>query len=221
MTETVTLARPTPTLNDARNDTGRVAFCGPYVLSAISGFPISRIEDVIRQHREVPAGRKPVVRGTYADEVEAALSAFGYRMDLKDSFMHLARKARPSLLAWMQKPRSTWSSYILAIHKGKEGHWILVRGVRMCDTFTEGRWTFVVDGPHRGCRIMEVFEVKRATDALDRTYDFAGRPDFAEPPCAAANGRASCAAPGSAAAAGLDGAGVGPQPAEALEWWGT
>jgi hypothetical protein len=30
----------------------------------------------------------------------------------------------------------------------------------MCDTYTEGRWTFVVDGPHRGARIMEIFEVE-------------------------------------------------------------
>jgi hypothetical protein len=40
-----------------------------------------------------------------------------------------------------------------------------VKGVKMCDTFTEGKWTFVVDGPHRGCRIMEIFEVKKAHDA--------------------------------------------------------
>ena len=48
------------------------------------------------------------------------------------------------------------------MHKGKEGHWILVKGVKMCDTFTEGRWTFVVDGPHRGARIMEVFQVRKS-----------------------------------------------------------
>ena len=40
--------RITSSLAEARNDTGRTAFCGPYVLSAITGFPISKIEDVIR-----------------------------------------------------------------------------------------------------------------------------------------------------------------------------
>ena len=64
----------------------------------------------------------------------------------------------------MQKPRNVWAHYILAVHKGKEGHWILVKGVKMCDTYTEGRWTFVVDGPHRGARIMEIFEVRKALD---------------------------------------------------------
>lgn len=165
MTEQLTSGRLTSGLEQVKNDTGRVAFCGPYVLSAITGYGISKIEDVIREGRDLPPGRKPVVRGTYSDEVESALAHFGYRMELKQSFMHVGRKERPSVWTWMQKPRNAWAYYILAIHKGKEGHWILVKGVKMCDTFTEGKWTFVVDGPHKGCRIMEVFEVKKAIDA--------------------------------------------------------
>jgi hypothetical protein len=165
MSEHLTSGRMTSGLDQVKNDTGRVAFCGPYVLSAITGYGISKIEDVIRDGRDLPPGHKPVVRGTYADEVEAALAHFGYRMEPKESFMHKARKERPSVWTWMQKPRNAWVYYILAIHKGKEGHWILVKGVKMCDTFTEGKWTFVVDGPHKGCRIMEVFEVKKAIDA--------------------------------------------------------
>ncbi len=155
-----TPGRTTSNLADARNDTGRTAFCGPYVLSAITGYPISKIEDVIRAGRNTQ--RKNVVKGTGSDEVEAALSQFGYAMALKEDFMPRPRKERPTLWSWMQKPRNAWKHYILAIHKGKEGHWILVKGVKMCDTYTEGQWTFVVDGPHRGARIMEVFEVSKA-----------------------------------------------------------
>jgi len=151
---------PRSSLADARNDTGRTAYCGPYVLAAITGYSISKIEDVIRGHRESP--RKTVVKGTGSDEVAAALAQFGYEMTLKQSFMSRPRKERPSLMSWMEKPRNVWAHYILAVHKGKEGHWILVKGVKMCDTFTEGRWTFVVDGPHRGARIMEVFEVRKS-----------------------------------------------------------
>lgn len=157
--------KTTSSLNDVKNDTGRIAFCGPYVLSAITGFPISRVEDVIRAYRELPVEKKPVVVGTYAHEVAAALDAFGYRMELKSSFLHLARKERPTLWSWMQKPRSAWAHYILAVHKGREGHWILIKGVKLCDTYTQGRWQFVCDGPHRGARIMEVFEVRRNMDA--------------------------------------------------------
>jgi hypothetical protein len=155
-------ARVTSSLNDVKNDTGRMAFCGPFVLSAVTGYPISKVEDEIRAFRAMPAGRKPIIKGTYAEEVAAALDHFGFAMELKQSFMHLERKARPTVWSWMQKPRSAWAHYILAIHKGKEGHWILVKGVKMCDTYTEGRWTFVVDGPHRGERIMEVFEVRKS-----------------------------------------------------------
>jgi hypothetical protein len=157
--------RMASSLNEVRNDTGRVAFCGPYVLSAITGFAISKVEAEINRLRELAPGERPVVRGTYADEVEGALAAFGFEMRLVTGFMERPRKERPTLWTWMQKPRNAWAHYILAIHKGKEGHWILVKGVKHCDTYTEGRWTFVCDGPHRGARIMEVFEVRRRLGA--------------------------------------------------------
>ncbi len=158
-------AHTTSSLNDVRNDTGRVAYCGPTVLSAITGYSISKVEDEIRRYRQVPDHRKPVVKGTYAEDVEAALAAFGYRMHPVQTFLHLSRKERPTVWTWMQKPRNAWAHYILAVHKGKEGHWIQIKGVKMCDTYTEGKWTFVCDGPHRGARIMEIFEVKKAIDA--------------------------------------------------------
>ena len=155
-------ARLTSSLNEARNDTGRIAFCGPIVLSAITGYSVSKVENEIRAFRDPESERRPIVKGTYTGEVAAALAHFGYRMDLKESYMSRPRKERPSVWSWMQKPRNAWVHYILAVHKGKEGHWILVKGVKMCDTYTEGRWTFVCDGPHRGARIMEIFEVRKS-----------------------------------------------------------
>ena len=155
-------ARLTSSLNDARNDTGRIAFCGPIVLSAITGYSVSKVEDEIRAFRNPESEKRPIVRGTYAEEVAAALAHFGYSMDLKESYMSRPRKERPSLWTWMQKPRNAWVHYILAIHKGKEGHWVLIKGVKLCDTYSEGRWQFVCDGPHKGARIMEVFEVRKA-----------------------------------------------------------
>jgi len=157
-------ARNTSSLNEVNNDTGRIAFCGPYVLSAITGYSISKVEEQIRRYRELPEGRQPVVKGTRADEVAAALAAFGYRMHPVATFTHLPRKERPTVWSWMQKPRNAWAHYILAIHKGKQGHWILIKGVKMCDTYTEGKWTFVCDGPHRGARIIEIFEVRKAIE---------------------------------------------------------
>ena len=153
--------RLTSSLNDARNDTGRIAFCGPVVLSAITGYSVSKVEDEIRAFRNPTSSAKPIVKGTYSEEVAAALAHFGYTMEPKQSFLHLARKERPSVWSWMQRPRNAWAHYILAIHKGKEGHWVLIKGVKLCDTYSDGKWQFVCDGPHKGARIMEVFEVKK------------------------------------------------------------
>jgi len=50
--------------------------------------------------------RKPIVRGTDAEEVAATLAHFGYTMELTESYLRLPRKERPSLWSWMQKPRS-------------------------------------------------------------------------------------------------------------------
>jgi hypothetical protein len=154
---------PASSLNDARNDTGRVAFCGPIVLSAITGYSVSKVESEIRAFRNTPASAA-VIRGTHALEVAAALAHFGYAMELTENYLARPRKQRPSLWSWMQKPRNPWVNYILAIHKGREGHWVLIKGVKLCDTYSEGRWQFVCDGPHKGAGIMEVFEVRRALD---------------------------------------------------------
>jgi hypothetical protein len=156
--------RLTSSLIDAHNDTGRIAFCGPVVLSAITGYSISKVEDEIRAFRSPQSDAKPIVKGTYSEEVAAALAHFGYTMERKQSFLHLARKERPSLWSWMQRPRNAWAHHILAVHKGKEGHWVLIKGVKLCDTYSEGKWQFVCDGPHKGARIMEVFEVKKALE---------------------------------------------------------
>jgi len=157
-------ARLTSSLNEAINDTGRIAFCGPVVLSAITGYSIGKVEDEIRRVRNLAEWHKPVVKGTHAEEVAAALAHFGYGMQLKASYLARPRKERPTLWSWMQTPRNAWAHYILAIHKGKEGHWVLIKGVKLCDTFSDGRWHFVCDGPHRGARIMEVYEVKKVLE---------------------------------------------------------
>ena len=148
-------------LSAARNDTGRVAYCGPYVVSAITGYSISKVEEQFHNLRGGKAGAPCKIKGTDNEEVSAALAHYGYYMHPVADFTRLPRKERPTVWTWMQKPRNVWAHYLLAIHKGKEGHWITIKGAKMSDTFTEGRWEFVVDGPHRGARIMEIFEVKR------------------------------------------------------------
>ncbi|MEL6287886.1 MAG: hypothetical protein AAFQ42_11540 [Pseudomonadota bacterium] len=157
----------TPDLSVARNDTGRTAYCGPVVVAAITDFSVSRVEDEIRSARRAlgdlaGAEADAVIKGTTTADVDAALGVFGYRLAQLADHQHLPAKERPTVWSWMQRPRSAFAHYVLAVMKGREGHWICVRGTKMCDTFTNGRWVFVADGPHRGARILEVFQVKRA-----------------------------------------------------------
>jgi hypothetical protein len=158
-------ARLSASLHEANNDTGRAAFCGPIVVSAITGYSVSKVEGEVHAFRNVTPGRSPAVRGTCPEEVAAALAHFGYSMQLKESYMHLPRKERPGLWgSWMQRPRNPWVHYILALHVGKQGHWVVIKGVKVCDTYSDGAWQFVCDWQHRSKRIMEVYEVRRALD---------------------------------------------------------
>ena len=45
------LYRSTSSLHLVNNDTGRVAYCGPYVLSAITGYPVTKVEAAINAYR--------------------------------------------------------------------------------------------------------------------------------------------------------------------------
>ncbi|MFL5533056.1 MAG: hypothetical protein ACJ8BC_13895 [Gemmatimonadales bacterium] len=158
-------ARLSSSLHEANNDTGRAAFCGPIVVSAITGYSVSKVEAEVHTFRNLPPGRGGVVKGTYPEEVAAALAQFGYRMERKESYMHLPRKERPSLWGnWMQRQRNPWVHYVLALHVGKQGHWVVIKGVKVCDTYSDGTWQFVCDWPHKSKRIMEVYEVRRALD---------------------------------------------------------
>ena len=75
-------ARLSSSLHEANNDTGRAAFCGPIVVSAITGYSVSKVEAEVHSFRDVAQDRGGVVKGTYPEEVAAALAHFGYRMEL-------------------------------------------------------------------------------------------------------------------------------------------
>jgi hypothetical protein len=96
-------ARLSSSLHEANNDTGRTAYCGPIVVSAITGFPVSKVETEIRAFRNIGPDSKPIVKSTYTEEVAAALAHYGYSMQLKESYMNRPRKERPSFYGnWMQ-----------------------------------------------------------------------------------------------------------------------
>lgn len=152
----------TSSLNETRNDTGRTAYCGPTVVSAIAGYSIAKVEAAICAHRDGEEARQRMIKGTTAEDVAAALALFGYDMNKAQSFAHLDRKERPTLWQWVQRPRSAFTYFLLGIHTRGGGHWVVVKGARLLDTYTGGTWEFISTGPHRGARIEEVFEVRPA-----------------------------------------------------------
>ena len=154
----------TSTLNAARNDTGRTAFCGPYVVSAIAGYRVSKVEEQIYRFRGEDAGAaRKIIEGTTEDDVSAALAAFGYQMLRIQSYGDVEKKLRPSVWQWLQKPRPrAFAYYLLGIDTRREGHWIVIHGTKLSDTYTEGKWTEVAYGPHKGCKIWAVYEVRRS-----------------------------------------------------------
>ena len=158
------VVRMTKSLSAARNDTGRIAYCGPMVISAITGYPVSRIETLIHEYRGDPKAAEEMIVGTHSHEVAAALAIFGLGMEQLEDYLHLEKKERPTVWQWMQKPRSAWSYFVLGITTGKEGHWITIKGAQICDTYTKGKWLYASVGPHRGCRIMMVYQVRRVSE---------------------------------------------------------
>ncbi|MEL7304080.1 MAG: hypothetical protein AAGJ53_10345, partial [Pseudomonadota bacterium] len=85
----------TSSLNVACNDTGRTAFCGPIVVSAITGLPVSAVEAELNRARGLESSKRQVV-GTYSEDVEGALAALGYDMREVENFLDRERKQRPT-----------------------------------------------------------------------------------------------------------------------------
>jgi hypothetical protein len=151
----------TSSLNETLNDTGRTAYCGPTVVSAITGYSVASVEAAIHAHRDGDEARRRMIKGTTAEDVGGALAVFGYAMRATAAFTHLEPRQRPTVWQWMQRPRSAWTYHLLGIRAGRTGHWIVVKGAKLLDTYTGGSWEFVATGPHRGARIEEIFEVRR------------------------------------------------------------
>ena len=161
-------ARLTSSLNEARNDTGRIAFCGPIVLSAITGYSVSKMEDEIRAFRDLAPERKPVVKGTHAEEVAAALAHFGYNMDLKESYMRLSRKERPSRLDLDAEAAQRLGALHPRHPQGQGGPLGADQGREAVRHLLGGALAVRVRRPPQGRRIMEVFEVRKALGSIGR-----------------------------------------------------
>jgi hypothetical protein len=102
--------RLSSSLHEANNDTGRVAFCGPIVVSAITGYSVSKIEAEVHAFRNVTPGRSRAVKGTYPEEVAAALAHFGYSMQLSRCATPTPTAPGSSCATGPTAPSASWRS---------------------------------------------------------------------------------------------------------------
>lgn len=137
-------------------------YCGPAVISFITGMNTSDAAHLIRQRN----GRRAVM-GTFLSEVSAALSACGYSLIQRQGD---PGKGRMTLAAWLrgsQENRTTGRVYLL----DAGNHWQLVTGRR----YACGRIGEIVSikdkRVKRRARVAGVWEVVQSTRAAELTRD--------------------------------------------------
>jgi hypothetical protein len=159
--------KPVTTLN------GETTWCGPSVISSITGFPVALIVRVIKDQRTKrgvghfeklhPDGWGKTIKverrvqGTYAQEVNECLKHFGYRIVLTETNVPNTYNGNPPTIARWLKTRKDRNEMNL-VSAGH--HWQLIKGVKFVDSFTKVP-VFIRKAPHRRARVKDVYKVER------------------------------------------------------------
>ena len=168
--------KPVTTLNGERT------FCGPSIISSITGFPVALIVRVIKDQRikrgvghtdrrinitddngwivdEKWIDVERPVKGTHPHEVNQCLQHYGYRLvSGANSVIHYDKnnpQKSPTLAKWLKQRRDR--NEMNLIDAGC--HWVLVKGVKFVDSFTQAP-VFIRKAPHRRKRVREVWKVE-------------------------------------------------------------
>jgi hypothetical protein len=170
--------KPVTTLN------GETTWCGPSVISSITGFPVALIVRVIKDQRikrgfgfherwldvrdeegwtidEKCIDVERPVKGTYTHEVNECLKHYGYHLVSSANRIikyhdHKNNLQRPTLAKWLRQRKDR--NELNLVDAGC--HWVLVKGVKFVDSFTQVP-VFIRKAPHRRARVVEVHKVER------------------------------------------------------------
>lgn len=135
-------------------------WCGPAVVSAITGADTELIRELVRKWRK---NKKAVVIGTDGQELEFALYKLGYAMRMfymchGDLLDHL------TMAKWLKTyKRKAGVAYVIELCGTKRepaGHWAVVLGGYYCCSHT-GKWVPVDKAPNRRCRVQTVYTVRK------------------------------------------------------------
>lgn len=125
-------------------------FCGPLALAAILGHKTTAESAALL--RSVTGKRS--IKGVWSSSMLDALHAAGCKtQSLPVSY------PRPTVAGWLRTTkRDPELFYLLNV----TGHYIVVRGRKIMDTFTNGEWTFLRRAPGRRKRVRNVWLVQNS-----------------------------------------------------------
>jgi hypothetical protein len=144
-------------LHEAHNSETTKSWCGPTVVSSITGRDVARVKDLIRDRRGYKWLGKEAVKGTTWNDIHHALKHYGYRLDSQSAFFD---KERPTLAGWLRmtsKTRKPDAYYVVNL----TDHWVVIHGRKFCDSLTKGKPVFLRSAPGRRKRVERVYVVVR------------------------------------------------------------
>ncbi|MGY5811706.1 hypothetical protein ACXHXG_28880 [Rhizobium sp. LEGMi198b] len=144
-------------LHDVVNDTKSRSFCGPTVVAAITGEPISRTRDCYRLVRHgadwTSWKRAPAIMGTQLWETEQVLRLFGYTGTWHNVL------GQPTLAAYLEARTGVQRTHPCIVLV--TGHYVAVAGWLFCDTFSKGQVVDADNAPGRRKRVQKAFVITR------------------------------------------------------------
>lgn len=148
------------THHEVLHDKEGLLWCGPAVISALTGVSTYDITELIKKHRKNPAA---LVRGTNPEELEYVLVKLKHAMECQAIYGGKVEN-RPTLGRWLkEKGRQPGLGYIVHISGQPDdpgGHWCVVLDDQFFDSFTKV-WVHIDKAPHRRCRVNCVFTVRK------------------------------------------------------------
>jgi hypothetical protein len=125
----------------------RSRYCGPAVISAITGRSAEAASVWMNDYRNRPLGR--LVVNSTVRPIEHALMHFGYNVGDRTRV-----RSSVTLAAWSKTAKRDVTYLVLVT-----GHWCVVRNNRYVCTKTSGKVVTLKRAPHRRCRVVETYEV--------------------------------------------------------------
>jgi hypothetical protein len=137
-------------------------YCGPLVVAGVLGISTGEAARKLRG-----ASGKTYIKGVSAAHVVDVLGWSGIRMqreftELRPLTINMFGRAcqirvGPTFSQWLRGRKDRTGVHIINVGH----HFVLVKGNKMVDTFTNGKWVFISAAPHRRKRVTQVWSLEK------------------------------------------------------------